>query len=105
MLKSLLKGVSMGTGMGIGQELTGTLIQHVLNRGQQGQGQQNSTKGHWDIKCSGCGEISTGDSRFCGSCGKSLVERCRLSSGVKCSCGFMNANGQKFCSDCGSSLH
>ena len=101
MLKSLLKGVSMGTGMGIGQELTGTLIQHVRNRGQQANAGNNT--GGWDIKCT-CGALNTEDSRFCGQCGNQLVTRCRLSSGVKCNCGYMNAQGQKFCSECGSGL-
>ncbi|MCL2577283.1 MAG: zinc ribbon domain-containing protein [Defluviitaleaceae bacterium] len=98
MLKSLLKGVSMGTGMGIGQELTGTVIQHIRNRGQQ-----SNNAGGWDIKCR-CGELNTADSRFCGSCGSPVVARCNLQSGVRCSCGFTNVTGQKFCSECGNRL-
>jgi len=101
MLKSLLKGVSMGTGMGIGQELTGTLIHHVKNRGQ---GNANAGKTDRDIQCGGCGEINTGDSKFCGNCGNSLVVRYNIQSGVKCACGYVNCSGQKFCSECGKKL-
>ncbi|MDR2183515.1 MAG: zinc ribbon domain-containing protein [Clostridiales bacterium] len=106
MLKSLLKGVSMGTGMGIGQELTGTLIQHFTGRGQ-GQGQTAPAVNQpmvRDIQCGRCNEINTGDSRFCGACGNMLVQKCTLTSGTTCGCGFVNATGQKFCSECGSSL-
>ncbi|MCL2388207.1 MAG: zinc ribbon domain-containing protein [Defluviitaleaceae bacterium] len=103
MLRSLLQGVGMGTGMGVGQEIAGTLIQHVLNRGQGG----NQTAGNsmsMDIRCNSCNEINTGDSRFCGSCGNTLITRCSLQSGARCACGFVNANGQKFCSECGTRL-
>ena len=104
MLRSLLKGVGMGAGMGIGQEITGTLIQHMRDRrGGQGHSAGNGTA-QMDIQCSGCREINTVDSRFCGNCGSALVSRCNLSSGVRCNCGFVNANGQKFCSECGSRL-
>ncbi|MCL2357658.1 MAG: zinc ribbon domain-containing protein [Defluviitaleaceae bacterium] len=114
MLNSLIRGVSMGAGMGIGQQITGTLIQHVVGRttGQRGNNGNNSgNTGHspppaatgWDIQCA-CGESNTGDSRFCGQCGKPLVARCTLSSGTRCACGFMNATGQKFCSECGNRL-
>ena len=106
MLKSLLKGVSMGTGMGIGQELTETLIQHVKNRGQSNASEIKAlpVSAAQDIRCGKCNEINTGDSRFCGACGNMLVRKCSLSSGVRCLCGFVNANGQKFCSECGNSL-
>jgi len=97
MLRSLVKGVGMGAGMGIGQELTGAVIQHIRSRGQQ------EDAGGWDIKCS-CGALNTDDSRFCGQCGQPLVKRCNLTSGVKCNCGYMNAQGQKFCSECGSGI-
>lgn len=107
MLKSLLKGVSMGTGMGIGQELTGTLIQHVKNMGQGNTGPSQAAgtgSAMPDIQCGKCNEVNTGDSRFCGACGNMLVRKCNLSSGVKCKCGFVNAQGQKFCSECGGPL-
>ena len=109
MLRSLVKGVGMGAGMGIGQEIAGTIIQHVRER-RSGQGQMHAgsnTGGNqvqMDIRCGGCGEVNTGDSRFCGNCGSSLVARCRLTSGVSCNCGFINASGQKFCSECGTRL-
>jgi membrane protease subunit (stomatin/prohibitin family) len=101
-----MKGVGMGAGMGIGQELTGTLIQHVRNRGQggaPGAPAQQQAQGGWDIQCS-CGAVNTADSRFCGQCGGTLVQRCMLSGGTKCSCGYTNAQGQKFCSECGNKL-
>ena len=107
MLKSLLKGVSMGTGMGIGQELTGTIIQHVRNRGQASANVNQSAApipAGRDIQCGKCNEVNTGDSRFCGACGNLLVRKCNLSTGARCNCGFINANGQKFCSECGTSL-
>jgi len=97
----------MGTGMGIGQELTGTVIQHIRNRGQGSQdGNQSAAprSDSWDIQCGRCNEVNTGDSRFCGSCGNQLVRKCDLSAGTRCGCGFVNANGQKFCSECGTSL-
>ena len=105
MLRSLVKGVGMGAGMGIGQELTGTVIQHIRNRSQQSGAAatpaQNTNT--WDIQCN-CGALNTEDSRFCGQCGNALVKRCNLSSGVRCACGFTNASGQKFCSECGNRL-
>jgi hypothetical protein len=104
MLKSLLKGVSMGTGMGIGQELTGAIIQNVLGKKGSGNNNAGNSAADRDIQCGKCGEISTGDSKFCGGCGNALVTRCILQSGIKCSCGFMNAQGQKFCSECGNRL-
>ena len=103
MLRSLLKGVGMGTGMGIGQELAGTLIQHVRNKGQ-GTGNMGGNFADRDIQCGGCGEINTGDSKFCGNCGNSLVMRYNIPSGVKCACGYMNCSSQKFCSECGRGL-
>jgi membrane protease subunit (stomatin/prohibitin family) len=106
MLKDLLKGVSMGTGMGIGQELTGTIIQNVMNkRSGNNFGDSNTAikPGDRDIRCI-CGKINTGDSKFCGECGNAVVTRCILTSGVKCVCGYINAQGQKFCSECGSRL-
>jgi membrane protease subunit (stomatin/prohibitin family) len=102
MLKSLLKGVSMGTGMGIGQELTGTLIQNFI--GQKKSNNAGMVSSDLDIRCSSCGQVNTSDSKFCGECGNSFVTRCILQSGVKCNCGYMNARGQKFCSDCGTRL-
>jgi len=97
MLRSLMRGVGLGAGMSIGQELVGSVFQHVRNRGQ------HNHAGHWDIQCS-CGALNTEDSRFCGSCGTSLVARCTLSEGTTCACGFVNAREQKFCSDCGTRL-
>jgi membrane protease subunit (stomatin/prohibitin family) len=99
MLKSLLKGISQGTGMGIGQELTATLLQTVLGKGGNNNGEQSI-----EIKCGGCGQINTADSKFCGECGTSFATRYNLQSGVKCNCGYMNAQGQKFCSECGTRL-
>jgi membrane protease subunit (stomatin/prohibitin family) len=102
MLKSLLKGVSMGTGMGIGQELTGAILDKI------GQKRNNNSGGNAaverDIQCGKCGEINTGDSKFCGGCGNCLATRYNLQSGVKCACGFLNVKGQKFCSECGQRL-
>ena len=103
MLRSLIKGVGMGAGMGIGQEISGAVIQHIRDR-RAGQGPAMGGGQQQDIRCGGCGEINTGDSRFCGACGNALVARCNLSSGVRCNCGFINANGQKFCSECGTRL-
>ena len=103
MLRSLIKGVGLGAGMGIGQEIAGTIIQQVRNRGQAG-GNQNAVPAGYDIQCGRCNELNTGDSRFCGGCGNMLISRCNLSSGVRCNCGFVNANGQKFCSECGTGL-
>ena len=108
MLRSLMKGVGMGAGMGIGQEITGAVIQHIRDRRADNSPAQGNFTGNnqaqRDIQCGGCGEINTGDSRFCGACGGSLVARCNLSSGTRCNCGFINANGQKFCSECGTRL-
>jgi len=102
MLKSLLKGLTIGTGMGIGQELTGAVLKNVRDQ-KSGRNTGNKTAER-DIQCGNCGEINTGDSKFCGACGNSLAARYDLQSGIKCSCGFMNARGQKFCSECGKPL-
>jgi len=104
MLRSLIKGVGMGAGMSIGQELTSTLIQHVMDKKQGSAGGDFGVGGGIDIQCGKCNEISTGDSRFCGACGNPLVRRCTLTSGARCNCGFVNAQGQKFCSECGTNL-
>jgi len=112
MLKDLLKGVSMGTGMGVGQELTGVLIQGVRDRfGKNDLGSGDAVNAaaiggtvERDIQCGGCGAINTGDSKFCGACGFSLMSQITLASGVKCNCGFLNAQGQQFCSECGKKL-
>jgi membrane protease subunit (stomatin/prohibitin family) len=102
MLKSLLKGLSTGTGMGIGQELTGTIIQAVKDK-RSGTNASASSADR-DIQCGKCNQINTGDSKFCGECGNTLITRCILQSGVKCGCGFINVQGQKFCSECGNRL-
>ena len=102
MLRSLMKGVGLGAGMSIGQEITRTIIQNLRNRGQGNQGAAGQAT--WDIQCGRCNEVNTGDSRFCGSCGNQLVSRCNLSSGTRCNCGYVNAQGQRFCSECGSQL-
>ena len=106
MLKSLLRGVSMGAGMGIGQELAGAAIRKVRGKGQGNTNTANTAAAATDrdIQCGKCNEINTGDSRFCGACGNTLVKKCVLDSGVKCACGFVNAQGQKFCSECGKPL-
>ena len=106
MLRSLVKDVGLGAGMGIGQEIAGALIGHVKGRvaGQPAQQVPVARQAERDVQCGRCGEINTGDSRFCGACGNALVARCSLSSGVKCGCGFVNAQGQKFCSECGMQL-
>ena len=97
MLRSLIKGVGMGAGMSIGQEIAGSLINNRRNRRHQGTV-------HRDVRCGACGEINTWDSKFCGACGNSFVVRCDLQQGVACSCGFINARGQRFCSECGTGL-
>jgi len=104
MLRSLLKGASMGVGLGVGKELTGVLINHVKDRKKGNAGGSAVETIERDIQCGSCSEINTADSNFCGACGHSLVTRCTLQSGVKCACGFMNAQGQNFCSECGNRL-
>ena len=99
MLRSLIKGVGMGAGMGIGQEIAGSLVQNMRNRRQAGARMADR-----DVQCGACGEINTGDSKFCGACGNSFVMRYDIQSGIKCNCGFVNARGQKFCSECGTGL-
>ena len=101
-LKSLIRGFGVGTGIGIGHELTKTVIKNMKNKKSGGSPAiQGAEK---DIKCDACGEINTGDSKFCGACGNSLTVKYELQSGVTCSCGYTNAQGQKFCSECGKSL-
>ena len=99
MLRSLLKGVSMGAGMGIGQEVAESIVQMVRGRKQAGGSFDRP-----DIQCGGCGEINTGDSKFCGSCGNSFVRKYDIQQGIGCACGYVNAGGQRFCSECGASL-
>ena len=96
MLRALIRGVGMGAGIGIGQEIVGAIIDRVQH------GRHDIYESTRDIRCSGCGEFNTEDSRFCGQCGNTLIERCHLSQGVTCSCGFVNAKGQKYCSECGT---
>jgi hypothetical protein len=110
MLKSLLKGVGMGAGMGVGQELTSAIIQGVKDKRSGGNnnllGNNNANSRvivSNDVKCS-CGEFNTSESKFCGACGNSLVQRYDFQAGKKCSCGFLNAQGQRFCSECGNKL-
>jgi membrane protease subunit (stomatin/prohibitin family) len=111
MLRSLLKGVGMGAGMSVGQQVTGAIIQNVTggrrNRNNNNAANNNNTaaaRRPRDIRCGSCNEMNTSDSRFCGECGNCLVTRYNLSSGVTCACGYVNAQGQKFCSECGQSL-
>jgi len=95
MIRALMKGVGLGAGMSVGQQIAGALMYNIAQRNANASG---------DITCT-CGEINTADSRFCGSCGACLVSRCNLQEGVKCECGFINARKQKFCSECGIRLH
>ena len=101
-LKSLIKGIGIGTGVGIGQQLTNTVIQNMMNK--KGGNSAAVQAAERDIKCNSCGALNTGDSKFCGACGNSLAARYDLQNGVTCSCGYTNAQGQKFCSECGKSL-
>lgn len=113
MLRSLLRGVGMGAGLGIGQEIVGAVMQTVrgmtdsANPGNVGGGFFDATAPaipEQDKQCSGCGEFNTADSRFCGACGNCLMSRINLASGTRCTCGFINARGQRFCSECGTRL-
>jgi hypothetical protein len=94
MLRSLIKGVGLGAGLSVGQQIAGAFMQNIALRTASASG---------DITCA-CGQINTADSRFCGECGGCLVSRCNLQEGIKCQCGFTNAQGQKFCSECGTKL-
>jgi len=94
MLRSLMKGVGLGAGMSVGQQIVGSLMQNISQRNSNASG---------DITCT-CGEVNTADSRFCGSCGACLISRWNLREGEKCQCGFVNAQRQKFCSECGTRL-
>lgn len=115
MIKDLLKGVSMGAGMGVGSELTGSIIQGIRNRRGGGAAPEEAAPPaaapvvvgsalERDIQCGQCRTVNTGDSKFCGECGFSLMSRITLASGIKCLCGFINCSGQKFCSECGKKL-
>ena len=94
MLRSLIRGVGLGAGMSVGQQLAGAFMHNIAQRNANSTG---------DITCT-CGGINTADSRFCGECGNCLISRCNLQEGVKCQCGYINARGQKFCSECGTRL-
>ena len=108
MLKSLLKGVGIGAGISVGQEIVGGLMRNrnSSNRNVSTNNSNNANNSNLerDIQCRACGEVNTGDSRFCGECGGALQNRITIASGVKCDCGYMNAAGQKFCSECGKGL-
>ena len=97
MLRSLIKGVGLGAGMSVGQQIAGAFMQNIAQRNA------NNANNYGDISCK-CGEINTADSKFCGACGSCLISQCRLQEGVKCQCGYINAHGQRFCSECGARL-
>jgi len=105
MLKSLMQGITTGTGMGIGQEIASTLIQTVVNKKLGGNMGGGANLTDMDIRCGKCNELNTTDSRFCGGCGNSLVRKIQLSSGATCTCGFVNCSSQRFCSECGTRLN
>ena len=72
-----------------------------LERSMQGYANQ-MTK---DLKvCHECGQPTSGDKKFCPSCGAKLPEQTLGQSAVCPACGKQNSVGTKFCQDCGTKL-
>ncbi|MCL2202818.1 MAG: zinc ribbon domain-containing protein [Defluviitaleaceae bacterium] len=96
MLKKLLQGIEEGIAWEKQQvqKFIGGAVNFALD------GREAALR---EIKCLKCNEVNTVDSKYCGACGASFINKIKLNEGVTCACGFMNVKGQKFCSECGAS--
>ena len=92
-------GAGLGMGFGIANQ-AGGMFQNIggaMNIAPNGNS-ANSVSEKKNI-CPSCGASNPENQKFCGTCGKEIV------NGIKCpACGKVNPIGQKFCGDCGAKL-
>ena len=84
-------GIGLGVGLGMGGAMQG------ITTGAMG-GVTGAT-----VLCPSCGVANSAASRFCGSCGASMMPPAPSAS-VCPKCGAANPSGAKFCSGCGSPM-
>lgn len=105
-IRSIGKGLGMGAGLAVGQELVGSFLgRNNRQGGNMLSPNQAAVPVAGGVAC-GCGFINEAGKKFCNSCGTPIVAPPAANniSSITCSCGTVVSADKKFCNECGSKI-